>query len=56
VATTLREGIQLRWRELLEVERVLEEIAAAEFDGENPAHPRERRVLAEGKEKLQELH
>jgi len=55
VATTLREGIQLRWRELLGVERVLEKIAA-DFDGEDPAHPRKRRVLSVGKEKLEELH
>jgi len=55
VGTTLREGIQMRWRELLEVELVLEEIAP-EFDGEDPARPRERQALAEGKEKLRELH
>ena len=52
---TLREGIQMRWRELLEVGQVLEEIAA-EFDGEDPARPRERQALSEGKEKLKELH
>jgi len=55
VGAGLREGIQLRWRELLEVEQVLEEIAE-EFDGEDPARPRERQALAEGKEELKELH
>jgi len=55
VGTTLREGIQMRGRELLEVEQVLQEIAE-EFDGEDPARPQERRALTEGKEKLRELH
>lgn len=55
LGTTLRESIQMRWQELLEVEQVLEEIAA-EFDGEDLAHPRERQALTEGKEKLKELH
>jgi hypothetical protein len=55
LGTTLREGIQMRWRELLEVELVLEEIAP-EFDGEDPARPRERQALAEGKKELKELH
>jgi len=55
VGTRLREGIELRWRELLGVEQVLEEMAA-EFDGEDPARPRERQALTEGKEELKELH
>lgn len=55
VGTTLREGIELRWRELLEVEQVLQEIAE-EFDGEDPARPRERQVLTQGKNELKELH
>lgn len=55
VGTRLREGIELRWRELLATEQVLEEVAA-EFDGEDPARPQERRALAQGKETLNELH
>lgn len=55
LATHLREGIVLRWRELLEVEQVLEEIAA-EFDGEDPARPRERSAIVEGKNQLKDLH
>jgi len=55
LATHLREGIVLRWRELLGVEQVLEEIAA-EFDGEDPARPQERRAITEGKGRLKELH
>jgi len=35
VGTRLREGIQLRWRELRSIELVLEEVAG-EFDGEAP--------------------
>ena len=55
VGTTLREGIQMRWRELLEVELVLDEIAP-EFDGEHPARSRERQALTQGRTELKELH
>jgi hypothetical protein len=55
LSTHLREGLELRWRELLTVEQVLEEIAA-EFDGEDPTRPQERRAITEGKEQLKELH
>jgi hypothetical protein len=55
VGTALREGIQLRWRELRSVELVLEEVAR-EFDGEAPTRPWEREALDNGKKKLEELH
>jgi hypothetical protein len=55
LSTHLREGIALRWRELLAVEQVLQEIAA-EFDGEDPARPQDRKAITEGKEQLRELH
>jgi hypothetical protein len=55
LATHLREGIALRWRELLAVEQILDEIGT-EFDGEDPARPQERRAITEGKEQLKELH
>jgi len=55
VGRTLREGIQMRWREVLEVEQLLEEIAG-EFDGEDPARPWEREALEDGKKRLEELH
>jgi hypothetical protein len=55
LATHLRKGVQLRWRELLAVEQVLEEIAA-EFDGEVPVRPQDRQAISEGKEQLKELH
>jgi hypothetical protein len=55
LATHLREGIQLRWRELLAVEQVLEEVAA-QFDGEDPALPQDRQAIVEGKEQLKDLH
>jgi hypothetical protein len=51
----LREGIELRWRELLAVEQVLEEVAG-EFDGEEPTRPWEREALDDGKKRLEELH
>jgi hypothetical protein len=55
VGTRLREGIQLRWRELRSIELVLEEVAG-EFDGEAPTRPWEREALDDGKKRLQELH
>jgi len=55
VGTRLREGIQLRWRELRAIELVLEEVAG-EFDGETPTRPWEREALDEGKRRLEELH
>jgi len=55
VGTALREGIQLRWRELRSIELVLEEVAG-EFDGEAPTRPWEREALDNGKKKLEELH
>ncbi len=55
VGTRLREGIQLRWRELRSVELVLEEVAG-EFDGEAPTRPWEREALDDGKTRLEELH
>lgn len=55
LATDLREGIALRWRELLATEQILDEIGT-EFDGEDPARPQERRAITEGKEQLKELH
>jgi len=55
VGTRLREGIQLRWRELRSIELVLEEVAE-EFDGEAPTRPWEREALDDGKERLEELH
>ena len=51
----LREGIELRWRELLAVEQVLEEVAG-EFDGEEPTRPWEREALDDGRKRLEELH
>jgi hypothetical protein len=55
VGTRLREGIQLRWRELRSIELVLEELAR-EFDGEEPTRPWEREALDDGKMRLEELH
>ncbi len=55
LTTHLQEGIELRWRELLAVEQVLDEMSA-EFEGEDLARPQERRAITEGKEKLRELH
>ena len=55
VGTRLREGIQLRWRELRSTELVLEELAG-EFDGEEPTRPWEREALDDGKTRLEELH
>jgi hypothetical protein len=55
VGTRLREGIQLRWRELRSIELVLEEVAG-EFDGETPTRPWEREALDDGKKRLEELH
>ena len=55
VGTRLREGIQLRWRELRSIELVLEEVAE-EFDGEAPTRPWEREALDNGKKRLEELH
>jgi hypothetical protein len=55
VGTRLREGIQLRWRELRSIELVLEEVAG-EFNGEAPTRPWEREALDEGKKQLEELH
>ncbi len=55
LTTHLRQGIELRWRELLAVEQVLDEMSA-EFEGEDLARPQERRAITEGKEKLRELH
>jgi hypothetical protein len=55
LATHLREGIELRWRELRSIELVLEEVAA-EFDGEDPTRPWEREALDDGRKRLEELH
>jgi hypothetical protein len=55
VGARLREGIQLRWRELRSIEAVLKEVAA-EFDGEAPTRPWERVALDDGKRRLEELH
>ena len=55
VGTRLREGIQLRWRELQSIELVLEEVAG-EFDGETTTRPWEREALDDGKKRLEELH
>jgi len=55
VGAALREGIQLRWRELRSIELVLEEVAG-EFDGEAPTRPWEREALDNGKKRLEELH
>jgi hypothetical protein len=55
VGARLREGIQLRWRELRSIELVLEE-GAEEFDGESPTRPWEREALDNGKKRLEELH
>jgi hypothetical protein len=49
------DGIQLRWREVLAVEQVLEEVAE-KFDGEDPARPQDRQAITEGKQELKELH
>lgn len=52
--TTLREMVPARWRELRTAEVVLEEVAA-EFDGEDPLHPRVRDALDEARQELEEL-
>jgi hypothetical protein len=54
LCTTLRESVPEQWRELREVEIVLEELAA-EFQGEDPLPPPMRSVVDETRAELQEL-
>jgi hypothetical protein len=54
LVASVREAVELRWRELRAVEIVLEEVAK-EFDGEDPATPRLRRQIEEAKKKVKDI-
>lgn len=52
----LRDGIQLRWRELRCFEIVLKELAAKELNGEDPLRVETRRILRDVRRHLIALH
>jgi hypothetical protein len=54
LATTMRQGLQIRWADIVAIDTVLAEVAA-EFNGEDPLKPLLRKALEDARESHAEI-